>query len=1167
MSRPDVYANQILESQLGALDPFVSELIRMEEVRQRRKIILIPSESICPGPVREALASPFTNIYAEGYPPRLMEGASEEEIGDLEWQLINYRRYADRRFYKGCEYVHEVESLAKQRAAECFANAGCPSEAIHVNVQPLSGSAANNAVYEAFLKPGDMIMGMALPAGGHLTHGSEFNRSGKRYTAVSYGVNPESERLDYDEIRRLACEHRPRLIVAGFTSYPWAPDWPLFRDIADEVGAILLADIAHPAGLVVAGLHPNPVGIADVITFTTHKTLCGPRGAVIMTTDPAMAEMIDLAVFPGEQGGPHVNKMVAMAVAFNIAKTEAFMNLQKRIVENASALAQALVSRGVKLCYGGTNSHLLVVDLRNMGQQTGYPMMGEIAARVLDLAGIVVNKNTIPGDESAADARGIRMGSPWTSQRGMGPKEMETIAHIIHRLLGQIHPFTYQGVASVLPRGKLPIEALEEARQEVQALLAGLDKDLGTWQYPHDHGLYPTRKPRTSHIGTRKRGRTTAASRGKILVEDHTDKGVLEVRGERAWAFLQEVCTQDLVGLAPGEGREALILDRNGRYMDEAVVICLAQEVFIVLTHPSRTQEVCSWFRRLSEGYVLFDIEDVLIKVQGPVRVWDRNNTEIPEGERKVALAVGGPGAEVLWEGESNVLTIKMPGENQWILLTKPESALQLWEGWRRDSRVVCVDSKERDERRKLEGWVGEKDREMSNAIALWRARSPLFDLNKPYFVGLSALREVWPTSRAKKFFPPAPSETLRRSCLYEEHVKRAKKIASFAGWEMPIWYQSIQDEHQAVRFRAGLFDISHMGVIGIEGEDGAHFLDIVTSNYVRWLRVGESQYSYMLDPEGRVIDDLMVYRIEPRKYLLVVNAVNTAEDLAWLNAVSKGEVSLDALRPGVRFRGRVQIKDLKDPVSGEEALVDVAIQGPASLETLLRLAAHREDAWRLRSLKKAEVKRVVLKDIPIFASRTGYTGEPVGFEIFVHPDLAPKLWWTILEAGEDMGVVPVGLGARDSLRTEAGLPLHGHELAGPHQIDPMMAGFEGYVKLHKPFFVGRKTMAERMRAVQRKIIRFRLLQKGVRMLHPGDLVIHRRTNQVMGWVSSAAINGDGMQVGMGLIEARFARPGTPIALLSRGHGAISETGEIEPGGRWPLHEEGVVLSRFLEKE
>jgi glycine hydroxymethyltransferase len=343
--------------------------------------------------------------------------------------------------------------------------------------------------------------------------------------------------------------------------------------------------------------------------------------------------------------------------------------------------------------------------------------------------------------------------------------------------------------------------------------------------------------------------------------------------------------------------------------------------------------------------------------------------------------------------------------------------------------------------------------------------------------------------------------------------------------------------------------------------------LDLVTTNYVRWLRLGESEYSYLLTPAGGVMDDLMVYRIGEERYLVVVNAANAQTDLEWLRAVARGEVSLDMERPGVRFRGKAVVQDLKDTANGEACLVDLALQGPLSRQVLLELAKSPSAACKLRSLEKAEIARFTLADVPALVSRTGYTGESMGFELFVHPEAAPVLWRRILEQGEHLGVLPVGLGARDSLRTEAGLPLHGMELAGTYGIDPLEAGFGGYVKLHKPFFVGRRMMVEQSKTVQRRIIRFRLLHKGARMLRFGDLVVHRRTRQVMGWVTSAATDGEGIQVGLALVDHRFTQPGTPVALVAQIPGTEVALGSLAPGDRFPLHEEGVVLTRFPEKD
>ena len=427
------YWDTFLGADIGLVDPDTDAIIGYEEERQARKLIMIPSESIAPLAVRQALGSVFNNVYAEGYPPLRMTRDDEEMILDASHQLAYYRRYADRRFYKGVDYVNFIETLAQRRAALIFANERVADKDIYVNVQPLSGAAANLAVYDTLVTAGDTVMGMDLYQGGHLTHGSEFNFSGKRYHVISYGVSKSTGKLDYDEIRDLARRHRPKMIIGGFTSYTWAPDWGLFRSIADEVGALLLADISHAAGMATAGAYPNPIGIADVITCTTHKTLCGPRGAIIMTADEDLARRIDLAVFPGEQGGPHTQKFAAMAVAFKIAASEPFRRMMWQIKENAAALAEGLTQRGLKLAYGGTDTHFCMLDLNSVrpvgsgfprptgrGEVTS-PLRGEPAVRILDMAGIVANKNTIPGDTQTALAMGIRLGTPWLTQRGFGP--------------------------------------------------------------------------------------------------------------------------------------------------------------------------------------------------------------------------------------------------------------------------------------------------------------------------------------------------------------------------------------------------------------------------------------------------------------------------------------------------------------------------------------------------------------------------------------------------------------------------------------------------------------------------------------------------------------------------------------------------------------------------
>ena len=324
---PMTHNDFLFRGGVDELDPDVAELIRHETARQQQKLILIPSESTVPHAVREALSSSFHNLYAEGYPLENSRKLTQGEILDYESRLPEFRRHADERYYKGTEYANIIESLARRRAAEIFAGNGLSADDLYVNVQPLSGAPANNAVYTGLLNVGDTVMGMDLIMGGHLTHGSPVNRSGKYYNIVSYTINEKTEKLDYDQMMQLALEHKPRLIIGGFSSYPFTPDWQAYREIADAVGATLLADVAHVAGLIAAGVYPNPVGIADVVSFTTHKTLNGPRGAVLITHRRDLARLLDRAVFPGEQGGPHINTMAALAVSLRLATSEQFQQL------------------------------------------------------------------------------------------------------------------------------------------------------------------------------------------------------------------------------------------------------------------------------------------------------------------------------------------------------------------------------------------------------------------------------------------------------------------------------------------------------------------------------------------------------------------------------------------------------------------------------------------------------------------------------------------------------------------------------------------------------------------------------------------------------------------------------------------------------------------------
>jgi glycine hydroxymethyltransferase len=1077
------YWEAVFKKTLQETDPDVAGLIRLEEERQARKIVMIPSESICPRPVLEALGSAFNNVYAEGYIPSMMVGEKECLLQQQEFQLARFRRYSDRRFYRGCDYTNLVEALAQRRAARLFSTRKCPAERLWVNVQPLSGAAANNAVYDAFVKPGDVVMGMNLMHGGHLTHGSEFNRSGKNYRIVSYGVSPATGKLEYDEILELAKEHRPKMIIAGYTSYPWAPDWKEFRKAADEVGAILLADISHTAGLVVAGVYPNPVDYADVVTCTTHKTLFGPRGAIMITRNPEHAQTLEQAVFPGEQGGPHVNKFAAMAVAFGIAAGEEYKRTQRMIVKNAGLLAGALQNEGLSLAYGGTDTHLLLVDCNKTATKSGYPLKGEIAVRILDLCGIVANKNTIPGDTVTAEASGVRLGTPWITQRGITPEGIEELGSIIAHILKNIMPFSYIGLSGDLPRGKIAIDVLRKAQERVDRLASTLaaERFSGNSGYPYIGYESDTPSP---------------ATEGGLCT--------LFLHGERVVSFLEQVVTGAVRQLGRGEGRRTFVLNAQGGLLACVYVQRVSLNEFLLVCRKEEKKEILVWLRGLSDGYVMFDEDDIFKKVEGPVLIEDMNGTK------------------------QHLLKI--------------------------DLSTITLEGCERG----------------TDARALHLLRPQGFDLKKPYFVGQRSVPDPLDPEETDRFSftetkdgPPCrPQRAPRTSCLYEEHIKLTNSFVDFVGWQMPVRYEGIMEEHRAVRTSAGIFDISHMGIIEVTGEHATHFLDCIASNYVPWIKDHESQYSYLLDPDGNVIDDIMVYRQSGERYIVVVNAVNTEKDLAWMRAVNDGKALLDRLFPKKRTGGKVVIRDLKDASCGKDRLVNIALQGPLSLALLIKVCRSKMTGTALSWIKKTCFDTMAVGGIPMIVSRTGYTGEETGFELFVHPDRAQQLWRMLVNAG----ATPVGLGARDSLRIEAGLPLYGHELAGPRNISPPEAGFGPYIKFHKPFFVGRDPLLKKTGAFEMMIARFRMNRTGVRIAKQGDIVVGKRGQKVIGEVTSCALGKDGVQVGMAIVDRRFAREGTPLGIIpGTGSGArlLSETAI---GDRVALHEEATVITRFPEQ-
>ena len=1048
----------LIRGRLAEVDPAVAELIQHEQARQFGKLMMIPSSSSAPRAVLEAVGSVFHNLYAEGYPHPDMRALSEAELLDYDAQLTYFRRYADRRYYKGADYVNILEALAQRRTAEAFCPPGMALGDLFVNVQPLSGAPANTAIYEALVNEGDVVMGLDLMHGGHLTHGSPVNRSGRHHKIVSYRVNEKTERIDYDEIMALAVEHKPKMIIAGYTSYPLAPDFRKFRAIADACGAFLMADISHTAGLAAAGLYPNPIGIADVTSFTTHKSLIGPRAAVIVSTRADLADRIDRAVFPGEQGGPHINAIAGIAVAMKLAQQPVFKRLQQQIVANAKALADGFAANGVRVAHGGTDTHMVLIDTKSCAGTKDNPLMGDAAARILDVAGIVANRNTLPGDKSPLRPSGVRFGTPWVTQRGLVEADMGEIAEVAARILKSARPFTLSNSRTTSFRAKVDFDALIDGARRIGALAqkAGTDAQAPSERFPHDWTAV----------------RVENASGGLVA---------FEVTGEDARNFLHLALTCNVLDLPDESAIGGWALERDGKPLSP-VVVARDDNRMYVAAPVDKAERLALWLRALSDGYVIFDNADAAAKLPGPVAV-----KEAPYQRVDAAL---------------------LP---------------------------TSMDAKSAD-------------------------------ASKPYYVGRAKAPAAAADALARATASVAgEGGALKRTALNDTHRKLGAKMVPFGGWDMPVWYTSVSEEHLAVRNAAGLFDVTHMGVIDCRGPNAQAFLDAATSNDVTDVKVGESQYGYLFDPAADVIDDIMIYRVEAERYLVVINASNNDKDIAWLRALNDGSADLGGLRLPA-----CELRDLRDPSSGDDQRVDVALQGPAALPTLQAMLiddGHPQQAEALARLPKTGVMPAALAGCDVFISRTGYTGESIAYEIFVHPDKSVGLWNAILAAGAAHGVKPAGLAARDSLRTEAGLPLYGHELAGPLNLGPQHIGFGGYVKAYKPFFVGKGAYFAKAAKPALKLSRFRMNEKGVRVPKLGDPALDNR-GRVVGTVLSCAADTEGFLLGMVMLDSTLqAREGMPIrvmALPERRPAPLTNLAAL--GSRALVPDEATVLSRFPKK-
>ncbi len=1035
-------ADYLFRGNLAKLDRDVYELTQLEAERQARKLILIPSESTAPMAVREALSSAFQNIYAEGYPEEETRWMSEEEILDYPARLGDYRRNGDPRYYKGVEYADVVEALARRRAAETFAANGFTADQIYVNVQALSGAPANNAVYQALVPLGETIMGLNLLHGGHLSHGSSVNRSGKWFKAVHYTVD-ENERLDYEKILGQALEAKPKLIIAGYSSYSWIPDWEKFRAIADEVGAYFLADISHIGGLVAAGVVPSPVGIAHVVMSTTHKSLDGPRGAVLLTTDAAIAKKLDSAVFPGEQGGPHVNVFAALALTFKLAQTKQFKQLQEQTIKNAQAMADQFQKRGLRVPFGGTDSHLVNVDVTTIKSPDAVGLSGDQAARILDIVGIVVNRNTIPGDKNSRDPSGIRLGTPWITQRGFKEKETRELTDIMADVLLACAPHAVDTVRKGRQRrAKVDFNVLNDARLRVRKMAeeAGIDFKYKKSGYPHFYYIDD---------------RIDEPLVNKLLGQkDAPPHAVFELSGERVRQVLDYAASSDLSALKKGKSQATTIATPRG--VIAGALVNVDNETYQLLIPVENAALVATWLRDLSDGYTSFKLD-----------------------------------------GERDYSEKHLPG---------PFVVEQV------------------------------KRAKVKNA---WPGLGQAVNEDKPYFIGINS--EVQKEPLPVFEWNDVEGE-LKRTALYEVHKSLGGRMVPFAGWEMPVQYSGIFEEHLATRNAAGLFDVSHMGVYEVRGPDAASFLDTVCGNDCGGLQPGESLYSHFLTPDADVIDDTLVYRRGPDKFLVVVNASNDDKDRTWFESVRNGTVRIDNARPWARTYGyNAEIRNLRDPKAGEDMRVDIALQGPKSRDILLAMGVDDKTRARIMKLKRTELCDAVAGGFDLIVSRTGYTGEKMAFELFVHPERAADFWNAVLKAGEPYGLRPVGLGARDSLRTEAGLPLYGHEMGlgsgkfGERDLGVAEGGFGSYVKPYKPWFIGRDAYVAREQKRRGVLVRFRFDEPRVRMAHPGDPVVNGNGERI-GWVTSCAIDGERFLTGQAYLENRYTKLDTPIGIHQGGN-------------------------------
>jgi glycine hydroxymethyltransferase len=680
----------------------------------------------------------------------------------------------------------------------------------------------------------------------------------------------------------------------------------------------------------------------------------------------------------------------------------------------------------------------------------GTPLSGDMAARVLDIAGLVVNANTIPGDKSSARASGIRLGTPWITQRGLVESDVKAMGDIIADILFAMEPYQATGGSKPTTRAKIDFLKLENAKLRVRDLVnKALSSDSRISSgYPYFHFLDSF---------------------------NHLDKEkwvTFEISGEKLPQIMNytvEIETEDVL-IGEVYHTRLFVYDQ---FTD--IRIKKQDEKHVLISCPSNQAGMtAAWLRSLSDGYIRFD-DDLMKRIPGPffVRETDKQIT-----------------GDEIQDNPDNF---------------------------------------------------------------------------KPYFLGISGSKGIRKNANLPEFkWEEKESKENKKTMLNAWHVEQNAKIIPFAGWEMPVWYSSVLEEHRATREKAGLFDVTHMGVFEASGSHALSFLDCVCGNDISSLEVGQSCYTHFLLPNADVVDDLLVYRHNSDKYLLVVNAANEEKDWAWLNAVKNKSVKVDEQRPWAHSFGTdVDLRNLKDEKEGDRMRVDIALQGPLSNQVLNSLGFSKEDLVRILALKRTDLCHAVWQGTDLIISRTGYTGEKLSYEIFIHPEKAMDLWNEIIIAGEPFGLKPCGLGARDSLRTEAGLPLYGHEMAGVMNLGVADAGFGSFVKTYKPWFIGRETFIQAEKDRKSEVIRFRFEQQRVRLAHYGDPVFNDKGRKI-GSVTSCAIDKEGFINGQAYIEMDQSSEGTELYIYQNAASLNEFTiQEIEHGGRVQLPSKAIVISRF----